>query len=112
MKTPWEESPLLQIELLEDTSGGCVARMTGHLVGDTAAALWSIGPMMSNETRVVLDLSGVVTIDSAGLEATARLMDAIRAFGGRLIIGSEDSSVDDAMVKPILPCAPYDWTST
>jgi hypothetical protein len=66
VETQSEESPLLQIELLEDTSGGCVARMTGHLVGDTAAALWSIEPMMANETRVVLDLSGVVTIDSAG----------------------------------------------
>ena len=34
------ELPLLQIELLEDVSGGCVARMSGDtLVGETAAAL-------------------------------------------------------------------------
>jgi ABC-type transporter Mla MlaB component len=88
------ESPLLQIELMEDTSGGCLARMSGHLVGETAGALWSIEPMMANETRVVLDLSGVVAIDGAGLEATMRLMDAIRAFGGRLTIGREELSVD------------------
>jgi hypothetical protein len=50
--------------------------------------------MMANEVQVVLDLSGVVTIDGAGLEATVRLMDAIRGFGGRLIIGTEESSLD------------------
>jgi ABC-type transporter Mla MlaB component len=85
--------PFLQIELLEGTCGGCLARMSGHLIGDTAAALWSIEPMMANEARVVLDLSGVVTIDSAGLEATVKLMDAIRAFGGTLTIGREEVSV-------------------
>jgi|HubBroStandDraft_5_1064220.scaffolds.fasta_scaffold239779_3 ABC-type transporter Mla MlaB component len=88
------ELPCLQIELVEDTSGGCLARMSGHLVGETAGALWSIEPMMANETRVVLDLSGVVTIDGAGLEATIRLMDAIRSFGGSLTIGREELSVD------------------
>jgi ABC-type transporter Mla MlaB component len=88
------ELPSLQIELLEDTSGGCLARMSGHLIGQTAAALWSIEPMMANEARVVLDLSGVVAIDSAGLEATIRLMDAIRAFGGTLTIGGQALSVE------------------
>ena len=84
--------PLLRIELLEDTSGGCVARMSGDLVGETAAALGSIEPMMANEARVVLDLTGVVSIDSAGLEATVRLMDAVREFGGRLIIGRDQGA--------------------
>jgi ABC-type transporter Mla MlaB component len=68
--------------------------MSGHLVKDTMAALWSVESMVVNESRVVIDLSGVVTIDSAGLEATVRLMDAIRSFGGRLTIGCEESPVD------------------
>jgi ABC-type transporter Mla MlaB component len=85
--------PLLEIELLEHPTGGCVARMSGNLVGGTAAALWSIEPMMANEVQVVLDLSGIVTIDSAGLEATVRLMDAIRGFGGRLIVGSDEAQI-------------------
>jgi anti-anti-sigma regulatory factor len=86
-ESPSEGSPpLFQIELLEHISGGCLARMSGHLVGDTVAALWSIEPMMDNEARVVLDLSGVETIDSVGLEETVRLMDAIRAYGGSLFI--------------------------
>jgi ABC-type transporter Mla MlaB component len=42
----------------------------------------------------VLDLSGVVTIDGAGLEATIRLMDAIRSFGGTLTIGREEMPVE------------------
>jgi ABC-type transporter Mla MlaB component len=68
--------------------------MSGHLVGETIAALWSIEPMMANEARVVLDLSGVVAIDGAGLEATVRLMDTIRAFGGILTIGGGELQVD------------------
>jgi hypothetical protein len=100
-----KERPLLQIELLEDTSGGCVARVSGHLVGEAAAALGSIEPMMANEARVVLDLSGVVSIDNAGFEATVRLIDAVRGFGGRLIIGREESSVNgvaDSMLPRVL----------
>jgi ABC-type transporter Mla MlaB component len=89
--TGTKESVQLRIELLEGTSGGCLARMSGHLVGGTAAALWSVEPMMANEARVVLDLSGVVEIDSAGLEATVRFLDAIRAFGGSLTIGCDES---------------------
>jgi len=61
--------------------------------------------MMANETRVVLDLSGVETIDSAGLEATVRIMDAIRAFGGSLTIGRGELSVDGAAALSILPRA-------
>jgi len=97
-----KESAEFQIELLEDNSGGCLARMSGHLIGATAAALWSVEPLMANEARVVLDLSGVVAIDSAGLEATIRLMDAIREFGGRLTIGRDQSS-GDGVTKSILP---------
>jgi ABC-type transporter Mla MlaB component len=85
--------PLLQIELLESPSG-CLARLSGDLVGETTAGLWSIEPMLTNEARVVLDLSGITTIDSAGLEATLRLMDAIRNFGGRLTIGHEHVSAN------------------
>jgi ABC-type transporter Mla MlaB component len=100
-----DEAPLLEIELLEDASGGCLARMSGHLVGETASALWSIEPMMANEARVVLDLSGVTTIDSAGLEATVRLMDAIRAFGGSLTIGSE--WIPRGIVSPARSCPSF-----
>ena len=52
--------------------------------------------MMANEALVVLDLSGVVAIDSAGLEATIRFMDAIQAFGGSLRIGRDSSPADGA----------------
>jgi ABC-type transporter Mla MlaB component len=97
-----KEFPLLQIELLENASGGCLARMSGHLVGETIAALGSIEPMMANEARVVLDLSGVVAIDGAGLEATVRLMDTIRAFGGSLTIGRDELRVD-GVTESLLP---------
>jgi ABC-type transporter Mla MlaB component len=73
--------------------------MSGHLVAGTAAALWSVEPMMANEARVVLDLSGVVEIDSAGLEATVRFLDAIRAFGGSLTIGCDESSEESPLPR-------------
>jgi ABC-type transporter Mla MlaB component len=82
---------MLRIELVEGPRG-CLARLSGDLVGETSACLWSIEPMLINEARVALDLSGITSIDGAGLEAALRLMGAIHAFGGRLTIGHEDVS--------------------
>ena len=53
-----KEAPLLEIELME-IANGCLARLSGDLVSETRAALWSIEPMLANEARVALDVSGV-----------------------------------------------------
>ena len=42
--------------------------------------------MLVNEAHVTLDLSGVTSIDGAGLLALVRVIDAVLAFGGRLTI--------------------------
>src|ERR1700722_19909662 len=86
-----QTTPLLQIGLRENAYG-CVVQLTGDLIGDTSAGLFSIEPMLANEARVALDLSGVTSIDGAGLEATVRLIDAIHTFGGRLTIGCQHPS--------------------
>jgi ABC-type transporter Mla MlaB component len=82
---------MLRIELVEGPRG-CLVRFSGDLVGDTSVCLWSIEPMLINEARVTLDLSGITSIDVAGLEAALRLMGAIHAFGGRLTIGRGELS--------------------
>jgi hypothetical protein len=84
------EGPLLEIELME-IPNGCLARLSGDLIWETRAGLPSIEPMMANETRVTLDVSGLTSIDRAGLEAALRLICAIHAFGGTVLFGGYPS---------------------
>jgi ABC-type transporter Mla MlaB component len=99
------EAPLLEIELME-ISQGCLARLSGDLVAETRAGLWSIEPMLANEARVALDVSGVTSIDGPGLEAALRLMHAVHAFGGTVTLGSERCSRKVSLEAPV--SAPYD----
>ena len=100
------EAPLLEIELME-ISHGCLARLSGDLVAETRVGLWSIEPMLANEARVALDVSGVTSIDGPGLEAALRLMHAVHTFGGTVTLGSERCSRKaEAPVS-----APYDAAS-
>jgi ABC-type transporter Mla MlaB component len=86
-----KETPLLKIELVE-IANGCLARVSGDLVSETRAGLWGIEPMLANEARVALDLSGVTSVDGAGLEAVLRLMHAVHTFGGTVTFGRERTS--------------------
>jgi ABC-type transporter Mla MlaB component len=88
-----KETPLLEIELV-GIANGCLARLSGDLVSETRAVLWGIEPMLANEARVALDLSGVTSVDGAGLEAALRLMYAVHTFGGTVTFGGERTSCD------------------
>jgi ABC-type transporter Mla MlaB component len=92
-ETADNEAPFLEIELVE-ISNGCLARFSGDLVAETRAGLWSIEPMLANEVRVALDVSGVTSIDGSGLEAALRLMNAVHTFGGTVTFGGEKCSRD------------------
>jgi ABC-type transporter Mla MlaB component len=87
------ERPFLEIELVE-ISKGCLARFSGDLVAETRAGLWSIEPMLVNEVRVALDVSGVTSIDGSGLEAALRLINTVHTFGGTVTFGGEQCSRD------------------
>jgi len=102
------EAPLLEIELME-ISHGCLARLSGDLVAETRAGLWSIEPMLGNEAHVALDVSGVTSIDGPGLEAALRLMHAVHTFGGTVTFGSERYSRKVSLEAPV--SAPYDAPS-
>ena len=79
-------SPRLEVALIGG-SDGCTARISGEVIAETTVALGSIESMLVNEAHVTLDLSGVTSIDDAGLLALVRVIDAVLAFGGRLTIG-------------------------
>jgi len=81
------ESPFLEIELIVRPYG-CVARLTGDLIGETMAGLWGIESILINEVETAFDFSAVRTIDGAGLEAVLQLMNVVRSMGRRLSIGS------------------------
>jgi ABC-type transporter Mla MlaB component len=77
------DAPLLEVELAE-SPGGYLARFRGELVAETMAVLWGIEPILLNETRVSIDVSGVTSVDQAGLIAALKLVEALHAFGGSL----------------------------
>ncbi len=77
------DAPLLEVELAE-SPGGYLARFRGDPVAETMAVLWGIEPMLLNETRVSFDVSGVTSVDQAGLKAALKLVGALHTFGERL----------------------------
>ena len=85
--TEGRDAPLLQVELAESPRG-YLARFTGDLVAETTGVLRGIEPILLNETRVSLDLSGVTSVDQAGLRAALNLVEVLHACGGRLTIGA------------------------
>jgi ABC-type transporter Mla MlaB component len=93
-------TPLLEIELME-IANGCLARLSGDLVAETRAGLWTIEPMLANEARVSLDVSGVTSIDGSGLEAALRLMNAVHTSGGTVTFGCEQSSREMGLGAPV-----------
>jgi ABC-type transporter Mla MlaB component len=80
------DDPLLQVELAESPCG-YLARLKGDLVAETVGVLWGVEPLLRNEARICLDLSGVTAVDPAGLKAALTLVQALHAFGGRLTLG-------------------------
>jgi len=65
----------LDIEVYE-ARHGFVARLIGDLVADTTLALVQLERALVATSQVVIDLSGVTTLDDSGLEALMRLVKA------------------------------------
>jgi hypothetical protein len=78
-----DDSGLLEVHLVSGPDG-CLARFIGDLIEDTRSVVWGVEEILRNDVRVVLDLSGITSFDSYGLEAALGLMDAVRSFGGAL----------------------------
>ena len=80
-----DDAGLLEVQLISGPDG-CLARFTGDLIEETQNVLWGVEEILLHDVRVVLDLSGISSFDSSGLEAALRLMDAVRSAGGNLKI--------------------------
>src|SRR5580692_9987176 len=86
--------PNLEIELM-DGPLGCIALLRGDLLAETQVGLWSVEPILINEVGVSLDLSGVTTIDSVGLEAILTLITSVQGSGRRVSIGMRRDSISE-----------------
>jgi ABC-type transporter Mla MlaB component len=93
-------SPRLEITLIGG-SDGCTARISGEVIAETTVALGSIESMLVNEAHVILDFSGITSIDDAGLLAVVRVIDAVLAFGGRLTIGEHLAARPDGGIDVV-----------
>jgi ABC-type transporter Mla MlaB component len=85
---------MLEIELVPQSTG-CTARFFGDLVAGTCTALWGAESVLLHESHVTMDLSGITSMDSAGLEAALSLMDAVRHRGGMIKVGQSHESDDE-----------------
>jgi hypothetical protein len=88
----------LEVQLYSGPDG-CVAQFLGDLVDQTRIVVREIGEIIRNDARVVLDLSGVTSFDTLGLEAALGLVDTVRSSGGRVTIGAETFDKPDRFVR-------------
>ena len=80
--------PEIDVPHHEPLSGTIVCRLEGELVASNAAQTRSVMTTLLIHDRVVLDLSGIPFIDSAGLGAVIGGIRRIREHGGRIVLSS------------------------
>jgi anti-anti-sigma factor len=73
--------------------------MRGDLDADTAAQLWQyLGYLIGQgHQHIVLDLRGIVLIDSVGVDVIARASAWIRCRGGDLVLRSASPAVAELL---------------
>jgi anti-sigma B factor antagonist len=82
-------APLLQSATIS-SDGRAIVTMRGDLDTDTAAQLWQYLSYLISQGHhhIVLDLRGMILIDSAGVEVLARVSAWTRDSGGDLVLRS------------------------
>jgi anti-sigma B factor antagonist len=82
-------APLLQ-SATTPMDGDAVVTVRGDIDTDTAPQLWQyLGYLiLQGHHHIVLDLRGMVLIDSAGVEVLARVSEWTRRKGGELVLRS------------------------
>ena len=82
-------APLLQ-SATTPTDGHAVVTVRGDIDSDTAAQLWQYLSYLIGQGHhhIVLDLRGMVLIDSAGVEVLTRVSTWTRRKGGELVLRS------------------------
>jgi anti-anti-sigma factor len=82
-------APLLQ-SATTPTDGSAIVTVRGDIDTDTAAQLWQyLGYLIGQgHHHIVLDLRGMILIDSAGVEVLARVSEWTGRKGGELVLRS------------------------
>jgi anti-anti-sigma factor len=82
-------APLLQ-SATTPTEGSAIVTVRGDLDADTAAQLWEyLGYLIGQgHHHIVLDLRGMILIDSVGVDVLTRVSAWTRRKGGELVLRS------------------------
>jgi anti-anti-sigma factor len=82
-------APLLQ-SATTPSEGDAVVTVRGDIDNETAGQLWEYLSYLIRQGHhhIVLDLRGMILIDSSGVEVLARVTDWTRRNGGELILRS------------------------
>jgi len=91
-------APLLQ-SATTPSDGPAVITMRGDLDTDTAAQFWQyLGYLVGQgHQHIVLDLRGIILIDSVGVDVITRAFAWMRHRGGELVVRSASPSVADQL---------------
>ena len=91
-------APLLQ-SATTPTDGSAIVTVRGGLDAETAAQLWQyLGYLIGQgHHHIVLDLHGMILIDSAGVEVLARVSAWTRRKGGDLVLRSASAAVTEQL---------------
>jgi anti-anti-sigma factor len=91
-------APLLQSATTPST-GEAIVTLRGDVDVDTAAQLWQyLGYLiLQGHHHIVLDLRGMVLIDSAGVDVIARASAWTRRKGGELVLRSASPDVAEQL---------------
>jgi anti-anti-sigma factor len=91
-------APLLQ-SATTPPEGHAIVTVRGDIDADTAAQLWQYLSYLVGQGHhhIVLDLRGMVLIDSAGVEVLVRVTDWTRRKGGDLVLRSASAAVAEQL---------------
>jgi anti-anti-sigma factor len=91
-------APLLQ-SATTPSDGPAIVTMRGDLDADTAAQFWQyLGYLIGQgHQHIVLDLRGIILIDSVGVEVITRASTWARRRGGELVLRSASPSVAEQL---------------
>ncbi len=91
-------APLLQ-SATTSAGGDAVVTVRGDIDTATAPQLWQYLSYLVGQGHhhIVLDLRGMILIDSAGVEVLARVSDWTRRKGGELVLRSASAAVAEQL---------------
>jgi anti-anti-sigma factor len=91
-------APLLQ-SATTPTDGPAIVTMRGDLDSDSAAQFWQyLGYLIGQgHHHIVLDLRGIILIDSVGVDVIARVSAWTRRKGGDLVLRSASPAVAELL---------------